>query len=201
MRKLMMWLVLLISVPLLTGTVAKKEMPSTFYVYLDRGAKENHFIASGWMGDYGDLKLNPGYFLDASDKTKTCIKITYSAERKQSAGWAGIYWQTPANNWGDKKGGFNLSQYSKLAFKVKGDKGGEYIDKFIVGGITGQAEEGDSDNTETEPVELKPDWQEISIPLKGLDMNYIIGGFGFAINADMNEKGAAFYLDDIRFVK
>jgi hypothetical protein len=29
-----------------------------FYVYSDRGASTNHFIPSGWMGDYGDLKLD-----------------------------------------------------------------------------------------------------------------------------------------------
>src|SRR4051812_7318088 len=30
----------------------------TFYIYSDKGASTNHFAPSGWMGDYGDLKLD-----------------------------------------------------------------------------------------------------------------------------------------------
>lgn len=178
-----------------------KPTEPTFHVYKDRGDRLNHFIPSGFMGDYGDLKFNPGYYLDPSDKTQTCIKITYSAEKKQESGWAGIYWQTPANNWGDKKGGYDLSNYSKLTFRVRGDKGGEYIDKFMMGGISGITEEGDSDSAESAPIELKSEWQTVEIPLKGLNLSRVIGGFGFAMNADMNEKGAAFYLDEIQYVK
>ncbi|MCL2390842.1 MAG: hypothetical protein FWC88_05395, partial [Endomicrobia bacterium] len=29
-----------------------------FAVYVEYNSKENHFAPSGWMGDYGDLKLN-----------------------------------------------------------------------------------------------------------------------------------------------
>ena len=39
---------------------------------------------------------------------KSCFQIKYTAERKQGAGWAGIYWQTPANNWGTTKSAFDL---------------------------------------------------------------------------------------------
>lgn len=180
---------------------SKKELPNPFYVFKDRGSKENHYIPAGWMGDTGDLKFNQNYIDDVLDRTNTCIKIIYTAEKKQGANWAGIYWQMPANNWGDKKGGYDLSKYSKLIFKVRGDKGGEYIDKFMMGGITGQTEDGDSDNTETQPIELTTEWKEITLDLKGLDMKHIIGGFGFAVNADMNEKGIVFYLDEIRYEK
>ena len=107
----------------------------------------------------------------------------------------------PANNWGDKRGGYDLSGYSKLVFKVRGSVGKEYIDKFLVGGITGKTEDGDSDEVYTDAVELTTEWKEITLDLKGRDMSHIIGGFGFAINSDYNEKGASFYIDEIRFEK
>src|SRR5689334_188486 len=74
---------------------------NTFYVYSDKGARVNHFIPSGWMGDYGDLKLDDGNTNDPADG-KTCIKVTYSGKATQGANWSGIFWQHPANNWGEK---------------------------------------------------------------------------------------------------
>lgn len=187
----------------------------SFYVYADRGSRLNHYVPSGWMGDYGDLKMNQGWAKNApaggkDDKKAssapagnedTCIQLKYTAERKQGAGWAGIYWQHPANNWGDKRGGFDMSPYSKLTFMAKGENGGEVIDKFFMGGITGQTEEGDSDEASLSPVTLTKEWKKYEIPLKGLDMSHIIGGFGVAANADANPSGFTIYVDDVRYEK
>jgi len=41
-------------------------------------------------------------------KWQNLFKITYNVKMAQGAGWSGIYWQHPANNWGDKKGGYSL---------------------------------------------------------------------------------------------
>ena len=200
----------------------KKKLGNVFYIFKDRGSRENHYIPSGWMGDFGDIKLNPGWSKGvkkpaklltkqekASMKKKkggkknadTCIQIKYSAERKQGAGWAGIYWQHPANNWGDKRGGYDLSKYSKLTFFAKGSSGGEVIDKFFIGGITGQTEEGDSDEASISPVELTKDWKRYTIDLAGLDLSHIIGGFGFAANSDANPDGFVIYVDEVKLVK
>ena len=180
--------------------ITPKPNDSVFYVYKDAGSRLNHFIPAGWMGDFGDLKMNTRYY-NNEKKEDTCIKIIYSAAKTNQEGWAGIYWQMPANNWGDKRGGYDLSGYSKLVFKVRGSVGKEYIDKFLVGGITGKTEDGDSDEVYTDAVELTTEWKEITLDLKGRDMSHIIGGFGFAINSDYNEKGASFYIDEIRFEK
>jgi hypothetical protein len=224
------WLLLLGTGLILTGPLgaapkeekngkekSAKVADDVFYVYAERGSRLNHYIPSGWMGDFGDLKLNQGWVKDSKPGAKetkakpdaaktgpgeeTCIQIKYSAERKQGAGWAGIYWQHPANNWGDKKGGYNLSNYSKLTFMAKGEKGDEVIDKFFIGGITGTTEEGDSDEASISPVNLTKDWKKYEVSLKGLDMSHIIGGFGFAANADSNPNGFILYLDDIRLEK
>lgn len=192
-----------------------------FYVYSDRGSRLNHYIASGWMGDYGDLKLNQGWVKEniskesngSSNEVKsvdgkepqpmedTCMQIKYTAERKQGQGWAGIYWQHPANNWGDKKGGYDLSKYSKLTLMARGEVGDETIDKFQVGGITGQMEDGDSDSDSISPVKLTKEWKKYEVSLKGLDLKHIIGGFCFAANADANPDGFTMYLDEVKFEK
>lgn len=169
-----------------------------FYVYQDAHSQLNHYVGSGWMGAYGDLKMTPQSKMKPAEG-ESCMEISYSAKRSQDQGWAGIYWQNPVNNWGDKKGGYNLSKFRSLHFKVKGLKGGEQIDKFFVGGITGQKEEGDSDQVNSEPITLTKDWKEVVLDLKGFDLSHIIGGFGFAVNADSNPDGVTFYLDEIYF--
>lgn len=195
--------------------MGNKPTDDVFVIYTERGSRLNHYVPSGWMGDFGDLKFNNGWKegvaktfgkgdkrpKDPALKDETCMQIKYSAERKQGAGWAGIYWQSPANNWGDKRGGYNLSAYSKLTFWAKGAEGGEVIDKFLIGGITGQTEEGDSDEASISPVELTKEWKKYTIDLKGLDLTHIIGGFGFAANSDVNPDGFTIYLDEIQLEK
>jgi len=121
---------------LCVGFVSAAVAPDVFYVYSDRGDPRNHYYPSGFMGDYGDLKIDTGS-TENPQSGKTCIKWTYTGERKQGAGWAGCFWQAPANNWGEKKGGYNLSAYTKLTFWARGSKGEEIINEFKVGGITG----------------------------------------------------------------
>lgn len=175
-----------------------KPKKAVFYVYRDRGDRENNFIPSGWMGSFKSIKFNPAYYVDQT-KTNTCIKIIYSAGDTETS-WAGIYWQAPANNWGNKKGGFDLSKYKKFKFLAKGEKGGELID-FFLGGITGQTEEGDSDEARLDGAELTADWKEYTLDLKGLDLSHIIGGFGWAASGDSNPDGIVFFLDEIRYEK
>ncbi len=181
------------------GSAAKASSEGQyFYVYTEQGSKFNHYAPSGWMGDYGDLKVDQGW-KDNPAEGKTCIRITYSAKRSQGAGWAGIYWQQPANNWGNKAGGYDLSKYKSVTFWVRGGAGGEKMGEFKAGGISGQMEKGDSDTATTGPVTLTADWKKYTIDLAGKDLSYIIGGFCFAANADDNPNGFDLYLDEIRY--
>jgi len=174
----------------------KKPENMPFYVYSDRGAITNHYIPSGWMGDWGDIKFDAGWKENPYLGT-TCIKITYTANMSQGARWAGIYWQNPANNWGTIDGGYDLSKATKLTFWARGEKGGERIEEFKVGGIMG--EYSDSDSASIGPVILNKEWTKYEIDLRGKDMSYIIGGFCWATNVDVNPEGAVFYLDEIRY--
>ena len=167
-----------------------------FPVYTDAKSPDNHFIPSGWMGDYGDIKFDDKCLTNPHSGT-TSIKITYTAQATQGARWAGIYWQNPPNNWGTRPGGYDLSGAKKLTFWARGENGGERIEEFKIGGITG--EYADSDVAGIGPVVLTTEWQQFTIDLEGKDLSSISGGFCWATNLDVNPKGCTFYLDDIKF--
>ncbi|MDD3052924.1 MAG: hypothetical protein WCS83_02030 [Endomicrobiia bacterium] len=167
-----------------------------FAVYLENASKDNHYAPSGWMGDFGDLKLNQAC-TETPRSGNSCIKITYSAKMTQGAGWTGIFWQQPANNWGEKKGGYDLTGATKLTFWARGANGGEKIAEFKVGGITG--EYPDSDSSSIGPIELTKEWQKYTIDLTGKDLSHIIGGFCFAASKDDNPNGFILYIDDVIF--
>ncbi|MCB4792312.1 MAG: hypothetical protein LHV68_10575 [Elusimicrobia bacterium] len=176
---------------------AASETPKVLVVYNDSASKDNHYAPTGWMGDFGDIKIKSDY-AENPHSGKTCIKITYSGEMKQNAGWGGIYWQYPNGNWGtNKKGGLNLTGAKALTFWAKGEKGGEIISEFKMGGITG--EYGDTDSKSIGPVTLTNKWEKYSINLVGADLTNVIGGYCFAASKDDNPNGFTIYLDDIQY--
>jgi len=172
----------------------KKAEELPFDVYTERTSVANHFIPSGWMGDTADLDIKDGWTADPYSGT-TCIRIVYSAA---SSRWAGIFWQNPENNWGQvKDAGFDLSAAKKFTLRARGEAGGERIDEFKIGGISGDYP--DSDVAGIGPIVLTPEWRQYTIDLAGKDLSYIIGGFCFSLNAKYNPEGCVFYLDDIRY--
>lgn len=182
--------------PRSSGPSLRTDPKVTFFVYSDEHAPQNHFIPSGWMGDYGDLRLDERSQDDPADG-KTCMKISYSGQGAQSMGWAGMYWQEPRNNWGDKAGGFNLSGMKRVTFWARGAKGGEEIASFKVGGISGLHH--DTGSAEIGPIVLTQDWKQYVIDLSDMDLSHIAGGFAWAASAQANPAGMTFYLDNIRF--
>ena len=167
-----------------------------FPIYTEGSAPDNHFVPSGWMGDYSDLKINEK-FTTSPHGGASSIQIIYSNKASQGARWVGMYWQNPPNNWGTRPGGYNLTGAKKLTFWARGDKGGEHIEEFKLGGITG--EYADSDVAGIGPVVLTTEWQQFTIDLEGKDLSSISGGFCWSTNLDANPEGATFYLDDIKY--
>jgi len=165
-----------------------------FVVYKDKRSPDNHFIPSGWMGDAGDIKMDEASMKEPHSGS-ACIKFTYTAQGSGGQRWAGVYWQNPANNWGEKDGGFDLTGATKLTFWARGEEGGENIQEFKMGGITGKY--SDSDVAGIGPVELTKQWKKYTIDLTGKDLSYVSGGFCWSTNADVNPGGCVFYLDDI----
>ena len=184
-----------------------------FYIYSDFGSSENHFIASGRMGDAGDIDVNTNWNRNPYSGN-TCIKITYRTEGRRPnicgysppCKWSGVRWQNPANNWGAvANAGINLTGSKKLTFAARSDS--KVYCKFMVGGIA-SGNYPDSLRLERSTnglIELETDWHTFEIDLNGADLSYIIGGFGFVISWEDNDitknnvRTINIYLDEIRF--
>lgn len=168
-----------------------------FIVYQDKGSRENHFVPSGFMPDGKCVTLDDKWTQDCYEG-KTCMRVVYDIECSQAnQKWAGIYWLNPANNWGSRKGGFNLEGASELTFWAKGEEGGERIEEFVLGGLKGDYP--DSDTAIIGPVILSDKWRKYTIDLRGKDLSYISGGFAWTTNTDVNPEKCIFYLDNIRY--
>jgi hypothetical protein len=176
------------------SVLMKNMKTNTFDVYSDKGPRTNHYIPSGYMGDYSDIKVDENCKTNPHGGT-TCIKVIYSNKASQGANWAGLYWQSPANNWGTRPGGYDLTGAKRVTFWARGEKGGEVLSEVKIGGITG--EYADSDAVSIYDVELTKEWKKYVIDLKDLDLSYISGGFCWAANLDANPDGFTLYLDDI----
>ena len=168
-----------------------------FVVYHDKGTRENHFVPSGFMPNGKCLEFDDTWQQDCYEG-KTCVKVVYDLEcSREDQQWAGIFWLNPANNWGVKKGGFNLEGAEKLTFWARGENGGERIEEFNIGGITGNYP--DSDSAMIGPVILTDEWRQYSIDLRGRDLTYISGGFSWTTNVKVNSESCVFYLDKIQY--
>ncbi|MBP9853377.1 MAG: hypothetical protein KBD53_00750 [Candidatus Omnitrophica bacterium] len=168
-----------------------------FYVYSDKGARSNHYVPSGFMPD-GQCVVFNDQWRENCESGKTCIKVTYDIECSRNKNeWAGIYWLNPANNWGRRKGGYNLTGATKMTFWAKGELGGEQIQEFTIGGIEGDFP--DTDKIVIGPVILSDKWREYSIDLQGKDLSYISGGFAWTTEVAVNPDNCVFYLDNIKF--
>ena len=84
-----------------------------------------------------------------------------------------------------------------MTFWAKGTKGGEQIQEFTIGGITGDYP--DTDTAVIGPVILGTKWRQYTVDLRGKDLSYISGGFSWTTSEDVNPEDCTFYLDEIRF--
>lgn len=169
-----------------------------FVVYQDVGSR-NRYTASGYMPT-GECLVQDVAWQEECAEGNTCIRVEYDvACSAQGQKWAGVYWLNPADNWGQKKGGYNLDGAEKLVFMAKGEKGGERIEEFKIGGVGITNDYPDSDIAVIGPVILTDEWKEYTIDLRGKDLSNIAGGFAWITNVDVNPESCVFYLDNIRY--
>ena len=154
--------------------------------------KGGTFAPSGWMGDTSALKIDPNCTTKPKDG-KFCMKWTYDISKGGQNGWAGAYWQYPANNWGTLKG-FDLTGHKKLSFWVRGETGKEVVD-FTAGGIKGKI--ADTFIKEMKEVKLSSEWKQYTIDLSGKDLSNVSGGFCWTADSKKNAGNVTLYLDDI----
>lgn len=158
----------------------------------------DRFIPSGWMGDLGDISLNV-HSTNNPHSGPECIEILYSAAKSKNAGWAGIYWQYPENNWGDMPGWNDVfTGANRLTFWARGEKGGETAE-FKMGGIAGKYSDSVRPAISTGRITLSDEWQQYTIDLTGKDLSHVIGGFCWVAESMSNPGGYTIYLDDIKY--
>jgi exo-beta-1,3-glucanase (GH17 family) len=189
------------------------EAPYTFDVYRDRDVAGNHYAPSGSMGDTGDILLDECWRENAHAGS-TAVRVQYTAEGHGPhhgcdgplpCDWAGVYWQHPASNWGERPGGYDLTGARALTFWARGEEGGEWI-SFKAGGI-GCASSSYPDSLcpaqalDPAPIDLTTTWQAYTMPLDaGLDLSSVVGGFLWSASKEENPDGATFYLDDVQYL-
>ncbi len=152
------------------------------------------FIPSGYMGNLENIKMEK--VVAKSGSIRNYLKITL-VNKSQGNGWSGIYWQYPANNWGNKPG-LNLYLPKRLTFNARGEKGGEKTE-FKIGGISGDFTDTINPAVSTGEIELTSAWKQYSINLEGKNLESVIGGFCCAASKDSNPDGCAIFLSNIRF--
>ena len=182
-----------------TEVVSESEAFQPFFIFLSKGSRQNHYVPSGFMPNGNCVTFSDAWQENCrAGEGDSCIRVNYDVEcSRNDQKWAGVYWLNPANNWGSRQGGYNLTGAQKLTFWAKGEKGGEQIQEFTMGGINGDYP--DSDTAVMGPVILGTQWRQYAIDLRGKDLSYISGGFAWTTSADVNPEDCTFYLDDIRF--
>ena len=146
------------------------------------------YIPSGYMGNAGAVTIKEDSRVDPATGG-TCLEVTYAA----GDAWAGVVWQSPANDWGDLDGGFDLRGAKVLHFKARGERGGERI-KFGAGLIGTEKPFYDTTMVEREVV-LTTQWQDYELALDGRDLRRIKSGFFWSLAGQ--GQPVKFYLDDI----
>jgi exo-beta-1,3-glucanase (GH17 family) len=169
-----------------------------FYVYTEWLDEKNHFVPSGWMEDVENISI---YECDRTNPHNGEMAIRVSFSPTGTEGWAGIYWQDPADNWGQLPGGYDLTGAGRLTFWVRGDQGGEVVE-FLVGGL-GESTDPYGDTIQparlTGPIILSDTWQQVEISLAGADLSRVIGGFAWVAGRCYNSEPITFYIDDVVF--
>ena len=183
-----------------------------FDVYTDLSAAGNHFVVLAKIGD--DVEINPGS-KEAPHSGATCIENKFYGTKTS---WGGFYFLNgvleektqPKANWGDyPNAGFDLTGAKKLTFWARGKEGEEKIEFFAFGvGRDPNIGEPIAPYPDSSPkkslgyITLTKQWKQYTMNLTGIDLSYVLGGFGWVTNApENNDKAITFYLDDIQYDK
>lgn len=158
-----------------------------FVIFAEKESQSG-YAASGWMGNSAAIAMS----MDSTEQPQsgaTCLNCQYQA----AAGWAGVAWQDPEGDWGQKPGGKNFTGAKRLKFWARGGSGGEKI-KFGFGLLGRDKPYYDSMQKEL-PLILTDQWQEYNIDLSGSNLQRIKTPFLWVVEA--TGRPVAFYLDNI----
>jgi hypothetical protein len=169
-------------------------------------AVDNVYAPSGFMGDgmmVGIVTMVPAKVGDSKDcngqrssagAVGICHQVTYAPHPTGGMGWAGVFWQYPANNWGTKPGFTIAPGATQVTFSAKGQKGGEKV-TFLAGGIGSGMQYADSLKASADTV-LTAQWATYSVNIGGMGYSQVLGGFGWTMTA---ASAGTFFIDDIHW--
>ena len=167
----------------------KAELP--LVIYDEAGRDDAPFVPAGWMGDTRQIALAENCSTEPHTG-KTCIRAEFQA----AEGWGGVVWQQPGNNWGDKRGGWNLAGAKRLSFWARGERGDEVV-SFQFGLVGPDQRYPDTAKGEMKNLRLTTEWKEYAIDVSGGDLSRIVTGFAWVVAGQA--RPITFFLDDIRY--
>lgn len=181
-----------VDAPIRIATGKKESLPLIVY---GEATDATTFAPSGWMGDAKSIKLDP--LSKTQPKSgKTALRCEFAA----TSGWGAVAWQHPAQDWGDQRGGFDLTGAKRLVFHARGETGGEEV-TFSFGLIGPEKKYFDTAKRSLGKVTLTKDWQRFEIKLDDLkdseNLTRIKTGFVWSLASP--GRTVVFYLDNIRW--
>ena len=179
----------LVKQPVTSKPAPKMLLPHAIYA---ESGERSAYVASGAMGDKNSAIRMTFDSKDQPKIGKVCLRVSAPA-----GAWSGMNWQHPANDWGEREGGFDATGATALRFWARGASGGEAI-TFAIGGIGPQARFSDSAHVQ-KVIKLSKEWKPYSIDLRGKDLSRIKTPFHWSCY-DAN-KDIVFYLDEVQIVR
>jgi hypothetical protein len=188
-----------------------------FYVYDDYLSAGNHFVERALMCNAGDEESVPPMTENWTNEPAsglTCIRCDFRARRGNWGGWMFVNGallgtnSSPTLNWGEvREAGVSLKGATRLAFRARGEQGGEKVKFFAFGigrvGGLGKPHKPFPDSAPqatTGWIELSKEWKEYEIGLQGLDLTNVLLGFAWMTKASINaHRDIVFFLDDIHY--
>lgn len=165
---------------------------ATVRLELPLSVDEAGYVPSGFFGDGetpGAITMTTDCPMRAGDEAGDCHDITWTPG-VGSQGFAGVFWQYPAGNFGSQPG-LELPQgATELTFHAWGESGGEEVEFF-----SGLSADVDGYRATTGVVALTTDPTEYTMSLCDADYDAVVSAFGW-VAADATDP-VSFHVDDI----
>lgn len=160
-------------------------------------AVDDHYVPFGYMGaaQTGALESDPNQCTTRVEGGQGNCHVYQYAVPATGDAWAGIYWLTTYDNWGERPGRPIEGGASRVVFSASSFPAGAPV-TFFVGGLGSPETHEDGFYVARESI-LEENLEQLELSLDGIDYEAgVLGGFGFSILA---ESGYRITIDDIRW--
>ncbi|MEL7249197.1 MAG: glycoside hydrolase family 2 TIM barrel-domain containing protein [Bacteroidota bacterium] len=166
--------------------VPRAQLP--FYVYQE--GEDFPYVISAYMGNMGAIKVNTRNTVHAKNG-EASLQITYEAPQD----WYGLGLVDPADDWGEKLGGYDLTGASTFSFWARASS--SKVRATIGFGLIGDDQPFPDTARQSMEIQLSTRWQQYSIDLSGLDLSCIRSGL--VIYSGGTGSAHKIYFDDVVF--